>query len=212
MDLVDRLIKDGYLRTPLIISAFRRIKREDFVRVKDRQQAKINYPLSIGYGQTISQPLTVAFMLELLDPRPGGKILDVGSGSGWTVALLAEIAGASGKVYGLEIIKELKKFAEGNVRKYNFINKGMARIYNRDGREGLPEHAPFDRIIISAAADKIPEKLLSDLKTGGTLVAPVGTPAGVQDIVRLVKISENEFQEEKHSGFIFVPLLGGGDE
>ena len=124
-ELIDRLIKQGYLKTPLIIEAFRNIKRQDFVLEKLKDDADINAPLPIGYDQTISQPLTVAFMLELLQPKPGEKILDVGSGSAWQTALLAHCVGSppvgGGKVFGIERIPELVEFGKKNISKYNFI-------------------------------------------------------------------------------------------
>jgi len=131
--LIDQLIDTGYLHTPRIINAFRKTKREDFLPEKLKDQAELNEPLPIGEGQTISQPLTVAFMLELLQPEEGNKILDVGSGSGWTTALLSELAGENGKVYGVEIRKSLKEFGEKNTSKYNFVKKGIAHIVLSDG-------------------------------------------------------------------------------
>jgi protein-L-isoaspartate(D-aspartate) O-methyltransferase len=207
MSLIDELIYEGYLKTPEIIEAFRKIKREDFLRAGDEEKAEINAPLSIGYGQTVSQPLTVAFMLELLDPGKGDRILDVGSGSGWTVALLSEVVGEKGQVYGLEIIPELKNFAETNVSKYNFIKKGIAQIICADGYQGLPKCAPFDKIIVAAAAEEMPDKLLGQLKVGGRLVIPVGQQYESQDMVVIDKTGEDEFKEERYPGFIFVPLV-----
>jgi len=116
--LINQLISEGTLKTPAIISAFEKIKREDFMLPENADEAEANYPLSIGHSQTISQPFTVAFMLELLEPQPGDKILDIGSGSGWTTALLAEIIGPQGQVFAIERIPELKKFGENNVKKY----------------------------------------------------------------------------------------------
>jgi len=207
MNLIDNLIKDGYLRTPAIIAAFRKIKRADFIRPEDKELVELNEPLPIGYGQTISQPLTVAFMLELLTPQDRETILDVGSGSGWTVALLAEIVGAKGRVYGLERIKALADFAASNVNKYNFLRKGIVQIFCTDGYLGLPQAAPFDKIIVAAAAEEIPNKLLEQLKIGGKLVIPVGNPYESQTIEMIAKIGPNKYNKKSYPGFIFVPLV-----
>lgn len=207
MNLIDELIKEGVLKTPEIISAFKKIKREDFVLPKDRAEAEINAPLPIGHGQTISQPFTVAFMLELLQPEAGDKILDVGSGSGWTTALLAEIAGETGRVCGVEIIEELKKIGDENIKKYNFFERGMVKTFLADGNKGLPELSSFDKILVSAAAEKISVPLRAQLKIGGRLVIPVGERYATQDIVAIDKIGENEFKEKRYPGFVFVPLV-----
>ena len=206
-ELIDNLIVSGYLKTEEIIKAFRKIKRADFVLEKDRGKAADNYPLAIGYGQTISQPLTVAFMLELLNPCPGEKILDVGSGSGWTVALLSELVGSRGKVYGLEIISELVEFATANVSKYGFIKQGTASIQQGDGSQGLSDFAPFDKIIVAAAALSVPNKLIEQLAIGGRLVIPVGPEMSEQEIVVIDKMDSKRIKEKRFSGFIFVPLV-----
>lgn len=207
MSLIDDLIKSGYLKTPEIIEAFKKIKRADFVLPDDVDKADLNAPLSIGDGQTISQPATVAFMLEKLRPRAGDEILDVGAGSGWTTALLKQIVGAKGKVYGLERIERLKNFAERNIDKYGFIKSGGVHIFYSDGFNGLPERAPFDKILVSAASEEIPEALLSQLKVGGRLVLPVGRRFESQSITVVDKISEAEFKKKAYPGFIFVPLI-----
>ncbi len=150
--LIQELIRDGYLKTPRIIEAFKKIDRGRFVPRELARTAYINEPLPIGHGQTISQPLTVAFMMELLRPEPGQKILDVGFGSGWTVALLARIVGENGKVYGLEIVPELFEFGEKNIERFGVKN---AELHLSSGWEGLQEKVPFDRILVSAAAPKI---------------------------------------------------------
>lgn len=209
MFLIDSLISEGYLRTPDIIKAFKEIKREDFVLPEDKEAAQINAPLPIGYGQTISQPMTVAFMLELLQPKKGDKVLDVGSGSGWTAALLGEIVGGKGRVYGIEIVEELKEFGEKNVAKYDNIFHGRVSILRTDGYGGLSEAAPFDKILVSAAAENVPNKLLEQLKIGGRLVIPLGRQFETQDIVVIDKAGENEFKERRYPGFIFVPLIKG---
>ncbi|MBI2458995.1 MAG: protein-L-isoaspartate(D-aspartate) O-methyltransferase [Parcubacteria group bacterium] len=207
MLLVTKLVNSGYLKTSEIISAFRKIKRQDFIRPAEAGRAEINAPLNIGYGQTISQPATVAFMLEKLQPEPGEKILDVGAGSGWTAALLAEAVGDRGRVYGLERIKELRDFAAANVNKYGFIKKGIVQIICTDGYKGLPELAPFDKILVSAAAEEIPDELLKQLKIGGRLVLPLGKKSQAQSIIVIEKFAEGEFKIKEYPGFIFVPLV-----
>lgn len=200
--LVNDLIKDGYLKSDLIIDAFSEINRIEFVPEELESEAEENIALPIGYGQTISQPLTVAFMFELLDPRRGQKILDVGSGSGWTTALLSYIVGSGGKVIGLERIEELKKVGEKNVNKYGYVKKGIAEFYAADGSIGFPPGAPFDRILVSAATDKIPEELKHQLKIGGKMIIPIRN-----SIVYLEKKSETDFYKEEYPGFVFVPLI-----
>ena len=206
MNLINSLIKGGYLKSPEIISAFKKIDRRDFLRPADRGKSEINEPVDIGYGQTNSQPATVAFMLEKLRPKSGDKILDLGSGSGWTTALLAEIVGAPGRVYGVERISELRDFAEANVKKYNF-NKNTVQIICSDGFYGLPNHGQFDKIMISAAGQEIPPELVRELKIGGRLIMPVGQKLQTQTLVVMEKLNESEFRTEKFPGYIFVPLV-----
>lgn len=198
--LIQKLINQGALKTPAIIDAFYKIKRQDFMPPEVADQEGVNAPLPIGHGQTISQPFTVAFMLELLEPQAGNKILDIGSGSGWATALLAEVVGSSGKVFGIERIPELKEFGRKNLAKYNFSN---VKFFCQDGAKGLPKHAPFDRILVSAAAMEIPENLKEQLKVGGRMVIPTEK----QDIRLIEKVGENEYQQTVHPGFIFVPLI-----
>ena len=143
--LIEKLIKDGYLKTPTIIDAFNKIDRADFVPENLREVAYANQALPIGEGQTISQPLTVAFMLELLQPKKGDKILDVGSGSGWQAALLSEIVGDEGKIISIERISNLKLMAESNIEKYKFLTKGITKVILGDGRDGYKEGAPMTR-------------------------------------------------------------------
>ncbi len=200
MNLIEELTAQKYLKTPEIISAFRKIKRIDFLPEELKQFAELNEPLPIGYEQTISQPLTVAIMLELLQPKEGDKILDIGSGSGWTTAILSEIVGKSGKVYGIELIKELKEFGEKNTEKYNFVRKGIAKFIRGDGSKGLPEEGLFDKILVSVATDKIPSKLREQLKINGRLVIPV------KNSIFLIIRKPDKFEEKEFFGFSFVPL------
>ena len=203
---MDSLIKDliyqGYLKTDRIIEAFSKIRRVDFVPEDLESAAQANIPLPIGQGQTISQPLTVAFMLEKLGPMPGDKILDIGSGSGWTTALLAHIVGEKGKVIGVERIKELCNFGLNNVSKYHLIEGGRVKIICADGSKGYINEAPYQRILVSAAASEIPKDLKKQLAVGGRLVIPVKS-----SIWMLEKISDKDFREEEYPGFAFVPLI-----
>ncbi len=211
MPLIDDLIEGGWLKDDQIISAFRKIKRADFMTNGMEELSEDNEAFPIGHGQTISQPLVVAFMLELLEPKEGEKILDVGSGSGWTTALLSELVGEGGKVIAIEIVPELKTFGETNVRKYNFVERGIAQFICDDGSKGCKKEAPFDRILVSASvriqnngsgAAEIPLAWKEQIKIGGKIVAPIGS-----SIWLFVKKSETEFEEKEHPGFVFVPLV-----
>ncbi|MBU1036666.1 protein-L-isoaspartate(D-aspartate) O-methyltransferase [Patescibacteria group bacterium] len=200
--LINLLINQGYLQSPEIIQAFKKVDRLDFIKPEMFNEAYENHPLPIGNGQTISQPATVALMLELLQVKKGDKVLDVGSGSGWQIALLAELAGKRGKVIGLEVKDELIEFAKENLLKYQYQN---IKIIKGDGWQGLSKQAPFDKIIVAAAANEIPLALKIQLKVGGRLVIPVG--GGIQDIVVIDKLSQNKFQQQNFPGFVFVPLI-----
>jgi protein-L-isoaspartate(D-aspartate) O-methyltransferase len=200
--LIRDLIYQGYLKTDRIIDAFSKIKRIDFVPSDLESAAQANIPLPIGQGQTISQPLTVAFMLELLRPMPGDKVLDIGSGSGWTTALLSHIVGEKGRVIGIESIKGIRDFGVNNISKYNFISKGRAKIIHTDGSHGYINEKPYDRILVSAAAEEIPNDLKKQLAIGGRMVIPV------KDSIWLIeRKSAKNFHEEEHPGFVFVPLI-----
>ena len=218
MNLIDSLISEGWLKTPRIIEAFRKIKRVDFLPQDIKNLAELNEALPIGYGQTISQPLVVAFMLEKIQPEPGDKILDIGSGSGWTTALLSEIVGEQGKVFAIEVVPELVEFGRKNTEKYDFVKKGIAEFILADGSKGFPNISSrpegvrpssaeglaegFDKILASASAQKIPQSWKDQLKTGGRIVTPVGN-----SIWLLIKKSEETFEETEYPGFVFVPLI-----
>lgn len=203
MDLIDNLIQTGWLKTSRIIDAFRKIKRKDFLPEESRDLSELNEALPIGFGQTISQPLVVVFMLEQLQPKQGDKILDIGTGSGWTTALLAEIVGSKGKVIAIEVIPELKEFGEKNVAKYNFLEKGLVEFICADGSKGYEKEMPYDKILASASAqEKIPYAWKQQVKIGGRIVTPVSS-----SIWLFIKKSEKEFKEQEYPGFAFVPLI-----
>jgi len=179
--------------------AFKTIHREDFVLEYLRDQAAIDAPMPIGFGQTISQPSTVRMMLNWLGVRPGEKILDIGSGSGWTPALLSRLTGPSGQVLAVEKVPELVKMGRDNCQKAGIKN---VKFFQAGSQYGRLESAPYDRILVDASADKLPEVILSQLKVGGKLVIPIQN-----DILEITKTSDHGFDTETHPGFIFVPLL-----
>lgn len=225
-DMVKKLVRGGYLKTPRIIAAFRAVDRADFVLQEHREEAYNDNPLPIGFGQTISQPLTVAFMLEQLQPQPGNRVLEIGAGSGWQAALLAHIVagppatraeamragdpklhGPRGRVIAIERIPELVEAAIKNVSKYPFIQLGVLTILQGDGAKGYPPRAPFYRIIAAAAASKrIPVAWKEQLFIGGRLVAPVG------DVIEVIdRFAGTNFNITTYEGFRFVPLISHGD-
>ena len=197
--LVDTLVEKGVLYSPELISAFRTVDRRGFVLTEEREQAYVDEALPIGFGQTISQPFTVAFMLELLAPQRGERVLDVGSGSGWTTALLAEVVGEKGRVWGVERMPGLVAFGRENLRKYDYP---QAQILPAGTELGLPAEAPFQKILVSAAADSLPTTLTNQLAPSGVMVIPIG-----RAIWRITKSATNELEQEKYEGFVFVPLV-----
>lgn len=212
-DLIDNLIEEGWLKTPRIIEAFRKIKRVDFMPSDMKDLAGLNEALPIGCGQTISQPLVVAFMVELLGPEAGDKILDIGSGSGWTTALLAEIVGKNGKVMAIDIVPELVEFGKKNVGEYNFIEKGIVEFLCADGSKGYPNISSrpelregFDKILCSAEAKEVSPAWKDQLKVGGRMVTPIGSSIWLLE----KNPSDNgrdKFKSKEYPGFAFVPLI-----
>lgn len=198
-ELIGGLVQEGVLQTPRIIEAFTKVDRKDFVLPEYAGDANIDSAQPIGYDQTISQPYTVAFMFELLEPKRGEQILDIGSGSGWTTTLLAHIVGYRGYVRGVEIVPTLAVFGQNNLAKYNFPN---AHIVGATKELGLSEYAPYDKILVSAESQKVPEELLKQLKIGGIMCIPV-----LNAIWKIRKISATKTEMEKYEGFVFVPLI-----
>jgi protein-L-isoaspartate(D-aspartate) O-methyltransferase len=200
-ELVDHLKMHGLLVNELLERAFLSIDRKDFVKEESKDFAYEDIPFPIGFGQTISQPATVATMLELLEPEEGQKILDIGYGSGYSTALLASAIGL-GKIFAFEINPEIALWGRNNINKYNFINDELVVPITGDGSVGLPSEAPFDRIIASAGSDVIPEELLYQLKVGGILVIPSRS-----SLVKIKRTSETNFESGELPGFVFVPLV-----
>jgi protein-L-isoaspartate(D-aspartate) O-methyltransferase len=200
--LASYLKEIGVLKGPNLIRAFEKIRRRDFLPAGIKKLADTDTALAIGFGQTNSQPYTVAFMLELLSLRLGQKVLDVGSGSGWQTALLSEIVGTSGEVWALEICPELFEIGQQNLSKYNFKN---VHSVLGDGRCDFPKQGEFDRIIIAAASKDIPASLIKQLKEGGRLVMPQGRETC--DIIVVEKVRGQAVIVERHPGFVFVPLV-----
>lgn len=201
--LVEMLKKFGYIKSKSVEQAFLSTPRHLFIPEHLLKYAYIDEPLPIGYGQTISQPSTVAIMTELLQPRKGDKILEIGAGSGWQAAILSRIVGESGKVYTVEIIKELVEMAKRNIAKLGIKN---VEIICKDGSLGLPEKAPFDKIIVTAACPSV-EHLIEQLKIKGRIVAPVGD-IYTQKMVVYQK-NKNKIEKFEYPGyFVFVPLQG----
>lgn len=201
--LAEKLKGKGFLKKESLERAFLKIRRDEFVPSKLRHLASKDKPLPIGCDQTISQPSVVAFMLELMDLEKGDKVLDIGSGSGWTTALIAEIVGSSGEVVAIERISQLHEFGKENVGKFGFIDEGRVDMILGNGLEKDFEDEYFNGILVSAALKdgEVPEKWLNQLKEGGILVVPLKN-----SIYKYTK-TRDDFVEEKFPGFRFVPLI-----
>jgi len=197
LELSNYLQKRGLLFSPLLIESFNTVDRKDFVPSQLQEQSYEDYPLAIGEGQTISQPSTVAFMLELLELHEDEKVLDLGCGSGWTTALLAK-ALSRGSVTALERLATLLDLARSNLEKYSFNN-----IHLQQATEtlGVPTES-FDKILVSAAAKELPYELLEQLKPGGIMVIPIKNKISV-----IHKGENSHFKQKDFYGFRFVPLI-----
>lgn len=204
-ELIERLIRWGYLSKPEVIRAFRSVLRHEFVPPHLREYAYLDQPLPIGHGQTISAPSMIAIMLESLDLEPGHSALEIGTGSGYNAALLAEIVGEEGKVVSLEIIAELAEFGRSNLRRMGY---GRVQVLVRDGARGYEEEGPWDRILVTACAPEMPKPLLEQLKVGGKIGAPIGGHCMYQTWTVAEKRAEGEISYRELGGCSFVPLIG----
>jgi protein-L-isoaspartate(D-aspartate) O-methyltransferase len=188
---------------PRVAAALAKVLREAFVPPHSTDAAYANRPLPIGYGQTISQPFVVALMTDLLELQPHHIVLEVGTGSGYQTAMLAELAG---KVFSVEVIPELALSASAALANAGYRN---VNLRTGDGGLGWPEFAPYDAIIVTAAAPEVPPALIAQLRPGGRMVIPVGPRHGDQDLVLLTKDATGEVTRRGILPVAFVPLTGG---
>jgi protein-L-isoaspartate(D-aspartate) O-methyltransferase len=203
-DLVRTLETQG-IRDSSTLAALRRVPRHEFVPAAHRARAYENRPLPIGHEQTISQPYIVAFMTEAVRPRRAMKVLEVGTGSGYQAAVLAEIGC---RVYTIEIIRELADSARARLRRLGYTD---VEVRHGDGYKGWPEHAPFDAILLTAAPERVPPALIDQLGPGGRLVAPVGEEDAVQKLVLLEKDDRGGITQRELLPVRFVPMREGAD-
>ena len=180
-----------------ILKSFSEVKRENFIPKSLKDMAYEDVALPIGGGQTISQPYTIAVMFSLLELKKWQKVLEVGSGCGYVLALISKIVMNNEMVFGIERVKELAEKSEKNLEEYENV-----KVYNKNGFFGLPKQAPFDRIIISASCREIPEKLIAQVKNNGIIVAPVG-----ESLISYKKVNNKLKIKKEIPGFAFVPFI-----
>ena len=206
LELVQNEIQAAGITNEDVLRAMRDVPRHEFVPDEYLDEAYDNHPLPIGYGQTISQPYIVAWMTELLELQPGEKVLEIGTGSGYQAAVLAELGYVD--VYSIEIVPELAETASTRLQDLGYTN---VRVKQGDGYYGWPEYAPFDAIIVTAAPDHLPAPLAEQLAEGGRIVIPIG-PAGLfQTLWKFVK-EDGELTAYNMGGVSFVPFTGSGVE
>ncbi|MFA6921967.1 MAG: protein-L-isoaspartate(D-aspartate) O-methyltransferase [Gallionella sp.] len=186
-----------------VLGVMANVPRHRFVPADEIIGAYYNHPLPIGHGQTISQPYIVALMTELLAPDREDRVLEVGTGSGYQTAILAEMAG---KVYSMEIVGALAERTANLLGELGYAN---VQVKHKDGNMGWPEHAPFDKIIVTAAAEHLPQPLLDQLKPGGRMVIPVGDWPYAQQLILITKTQNGMTHQENILPVSFVPLTGG---
>lgn len=200
--LVNELVRRGVLKTPRLIEVFKAVDRVNFVPKNARGRVYEDIPVSLGPGSTVSQPYTLALMLELLQPQPGDTVLDIGSGSGWSTALLGKAVGKQGRVVGVEIRPDLIKISRASIAKYR-LGKQVKILQAQAGQLGLPEQlGAFNKILVSASAATLPTELLEQLATPGRLVLPIG-----YSLWQIDKKKTGELEQCEFPGFIFVPLI-----
>ncbi|MBN2720990.1 MAG: protein-L-isoaspartate(D-aspartate) O-methyltransferase [Proteobacteria bacterium] len=200
--MVEQQITSREVASPSVLEAMRTVARHLFVPEDQRRYAYFDCPLPIGHGQTISQPFIVAYMTEALDLKPGDRVLEIGTGSGYQAAVLARM---KAKVYTVEIIQALGEPARERLRELGFDD---VNIRIGDGYYGWEEFAPFDAIIVTAAAGHVPPPLLKQLRPGGTMVIPVGSPYQIQTLMKVMKSESGELSTRSLIPVSFVPMTG----
>lgn len=200
--LIDVQLRGSGVRDERVLQAMRSVPREEFVEENLRDLAYRNAPLSIGCNQTISQPLIVAIMTEALELSPDARVLEIGTGSGYQAAILSQLAA---EVFTIERHPQLAETARTLLAGLGYDN---VRVREGDGTRGWLEEAPFDGIVVTAAGPSVPESLKNQLKVGGRLVIPVGQETSDQSLLRVIRRSQDEFEEENLGGVRFVPLIG----
>jgi len=200
--MVEEQLSDG-IDNPRVLEAMRKVPRHELVPEAQREHAYEGRPLPIGHGQTISQPYVVGVMTAALDPQPSDEVLEIGTGSGYQAAILAELVQ---HVYSVEIVKPLADRARSDLARLGYEN---VTVVHGDGHAGLPEHAPYDGIVVTAAPDEVPSALKDQLAVGGRLVIPVGEPQG--SLMVFTKKPDGTFDEKKLFDVLFVPMTGGED-
>ena len=199
--LVDFLIEERGLKDKRVVAAFRVVDRGKFVPPSKESYAYNDRPLSIGEGQTISAPHMVAMMSEALNVKEGDNVLEVGAGSGYQAAILAELVGKEGRVFTVERIKSIVEFARKNLEKYENVE-----VIEGDGTLGYEKEAPYDRVMVTAAAPKVPPALVEQMKVDGMMAIPVGGRS-IQEFV-LIKKTKDGVERHHVCGCVFVPLIG----
>jgi protein-L-isoaspartate(D-aspartate) O-methyltransferase len=200
--MVERQLKARGIRDPSVLAAMLEVPREEFIPSELAGHAYDDNPLPIGEGQTISQPYMVAYMTEALEPTPVDRVLEIGTGSGYAAAVLSRVVA---EVHSVERISVLADEARARLAGLGYAN---IHVHLGDGSLGWPEHAPYDAIVVTAGAPKVPQPLLDQLSIGGRLVVPVGPDPRLQTLVRVRRVAETEFRREDHFGVMFVPLIG----
>jgi len=189
--------------SPQVRAALAKVERHRFVPSDQQSLAYRNHPLPIGSGQTISQPYIVALSTDLVEPQPGQRVLEIGTGSGYQAAILAEIVS---KVYSIELVPSLGKEAADRLRTLGYAN---VEVRIGDGYAGWPEQAPFDAIVVTAAAPRVPQALVDQLKPGGRMVIPVGASYEAQQLLLIVKRPDGTVERKSVLAVRFVPLVPG---